>query len=275
MKVLLFVLACCASAAAQVRINAGGPSVAENSIQWEPDRSYNGGYVTSEPVPSGASQLYATKRYGITFSYAIPVADGKYTVALYLIDNTSTAPGERIFSVTLNGAAALTAYDLVADVGAKTPARKVFPVTAAGGTGLRLAFTTQAKSALVNAIEIIPVSTAPTRTYCEIIFALNIPQLPWMTGPALACDNMASTPARVKRIKCRDQTGTTSIDVQARDAAGTLRPLIVPRLRCGPAGLYGTLIQDATYPAGETLQFQVFNEGLPLSSQALVTVELE
>ena len=161
---LAFTLLCVTACAAQIRINAGGPDVTDAGVLWQADKYYStpSWYPPPETIPYGVSPIYATKRYGSSFTYAIPVPDGQYSVALYLIDTTSSGPGQRQFSVTINGAAALTDYDLAGDVGPNVPTKKSFTTTAVNGTGIKLQFTTRMKSALVNAIEILPLPPAPS-----------------------------------------------------------------------------------------------------------------
>lgn len=153
------------------RINAGGPSLTDPAgVAWSADQYGSAAYVTTETIPAGVSPIYSTKRYGLTFQYVIPALDGPYTVSLYMIDTTSTAAGQRVFSATINAAPALVAYDIVADAGVNVPTKKTFSVTAAGGKGITIAYTTALKSAMVNAIEVLPVAgpwIPPTATFAN------------------------------------------------------------------------------------------------------------
>ncbi len=164
MRLLYLALLLLPCSSGQIRINAGGPAVTDSAgVSWSADQYFSAAsasnLTTSETIPAGLPAFLSTKRYG-TFSYTIPVPDGAYTVSLYFCDMTSTAAGQRVFTVTANGASVLGNYDIVQDVGRAALAKKTFPVTVAGG-GLKLGFSYSLKSALVNAIEVIPVPVAP------------------------------------------------------------------------------------------------------------------
>jgi hypothetical protein len=140
----------------QVRLHVGSNANASDPFggpSWQADRYYQGG--ATAPGLSNSSDALNSKRYG-DFSYAIPVADGKYTVSLWFVENV-VGPGGRAFNVAINGAAALTNYDIAADTGMNTPVRKSFPAVATGGNGIRIQFATLKRSAAVNAIEVLPV----------------------------------------------------------------------------------------------------------------------
>jgi len=86
-------------------------------------------------------------------------------VSLYLIENSATTTAAtpltaRMFTVALNGVKVLNNYDLFVDAGAHVPVKKTFPVTV-GSSGVQLDLTTQLRSAMLSAIEIIPVPVGP------------------------------------------------------------------------------------------------------------------
>jgi hypothetical protein len=68
--------------------------------------------------------LYAEERYG-DFSYAIPVAEGRYAVTIFF-DETYFGPGDpgkggvgsRVFNVDCSGVALLRNFDIFKEVGA-------------------------------------------------------------------------------------------------------------------------------------------------------------
>lgn len=156
---LPLLLLCVSPLSAQYRINAGGSAYTDPSgLEWAADKYFTGGFTTSATAPAEASQLYSTKRYG-DFTYRLPVIDGAYNVTLYLLENSVTGPGQRSFSVTINGTPALAAWDEVAEIGFGIPAKRIFPALASNGTGIRIQFTTLLRSAFVNAIEITPANS--------------------------------------------------------------------------------------------------------------------
>ena len=66
------------------------------------------------------SQIYNTDRTDATFSYDIPnLTPGvSYTVILHFLDPTSTAAGQRLFNLTINGQQRLNGFDIYASGGA-------------------------------------------------------------------------------------------------------------------------------------------------------------
>jgi Malectin domain len=140
---------------AQVHINACTPG----------DSDFTGGTCYTSPIalPAGAPLYLQQERYG-NFSYHFPMADGSYTVVLHFIENSVaiTAPGQRQFTVTLNGTAVITNLDLAAVAALNTPVDRSFPVTASGGAGISIVFSTVIRNAVVSALDITPVVSAPS-----------------------------------------------------------------------------------------------------------------
>lgn len=100
------------------------PYYSNDSQWWSPDNYFQGGQIAAYPIPvSGTDdpELYQTERWG-NFSYAIPVAPGKYTVWLHFAarhgDGASfPAAGNdyhtvHIFNVFCNGKVLLENFDL-------------------------------------------------------------------------------------------------------------------------------------------------------------------
>ena len=101
-----------------------GPYYSNDSQWWSPDSYFEGGQIAGYPIPvSGTDdpELYQTERWG-NFSYAIPVAPGKYSVWLHFAarhgEGVSTpAPGSEghavhVFNVFCNGRVLLENFDL-------------------------------------------------------------------------------------------------------------------------------------------------------------------
>ena len=123
-----------------LRINAGGPTVNYDEKQFVKDIYFTGGlpYVnTKAPL----SELHSSERSDAkTFSYAVPVPDGDYTVTLHFaeiywgaVGGGAGGTGKRIFDVTLEDNLVLDNYDISADVGAQTPVAKTIQVTVNDG----------------------------------------------------------------------------------------------------------------------------------------------
>jgi hypothetical protein len=134
---------------------------------WQADNYVLGGRtVRRSPVelPGVDGNLFASERYG-NFSYMVPVAvGGKYRVRLHFCErwfgpNTHAGGGKgsRVFDVTANGRALLTAFDIFEQAGATDiPIVKEFAGIEANAQGkLILQFIPRENYALINAIEVI------------------------------------------------------------------------------------------------------------------------
>jgi len=138
---ILFLISMGAQASASVRINAGATSsFTDSGNTWLPDQYFTGGatYANSNSI-SGTSypQVYGKERYGgghASFGYAIPLANGNYNVSLDFAETYVSGPGQRIFSVSINGTQVLTNFDIYAAAGGMNIAvQRTFPVTVSNG----------------------------------------------------------------------------------------------------------------------------------------------
>jgi len=129
---------------------------------WEPDEPYrtDGGRADRGPVAvagTGLPELYRTERYDLS-ALRVPVANGRYTVRLHFCETFEgvTRPGQRVFSVALNGRTVLPKCDPFAAAGRRRQCAVVreFGVTVADGT-LEIAFRrVGASGPEINAVEI-------------------------------------------------------------------------------------------------------------------------
>src|SRR5205823_5790954 len=128
------VLPVSAGKARPVRIRAGWTSSWQDSAgqQWQADSYFLGGNAlvrTTNPAHQDSNStasdlgLYASERWG-HFSYALPVADGRYRVTLKFAEghyghlNTGVGGlGSRIFDVYCNGVALLRDFDIMKEAG--------------------------------------------------------------------------------------------------------------------------------------------------------------
>jgi hypothetical protein len=132
---------------------------------WLGDRFFSGG--TAVATPGQAVQrtpdpvLYRARREG-NFRYDIPLKPGIYELRLYFAETVygagkTRAGGEasRLFTVSVNGRAQLSGFDIVADAGGSDIAdQKIWKdISPAGDGALHLQFQ---GAALLNAIEILP-----------------------------------------------------------------------------------------------------------------------
>jgi beta-galactosidase len=135
-----------AGSPAVVRIKAGDLSgyISQNNEHYGSDMYFNGGQGKgidppdtpperrahiaisdgSQPPADGlhgegdAATLYDSFREG-SFSYRIPVPNGRYRVTLRFIEPKANANGERVFNVDLNGKAVLKSVDVFKAAGGK------------------------------------------------------------------------------------------------------------------------------------------------------------
>lgn len=107
------------------------------------------------PIPNlDRRAVLASFREG-TFSYRLPLSPGRYSVTLSFVDGTA-APGERVFNVTAEGAAAIRALDVAAL--ARVPlgtVTRTFDVEVGDGA-LDLAFVPRKGEAIVSTLTVTP-----------------------------------------------------------------------------------------------------------------------
>jgi beta-glucanase (GH16 family) len=147
-------------------INAGGPAVAP----FIADADFTGGttinhanaidlsHVTS-PAPAG---VYQTARTG-NVTYTIPgfTPASVNTIRLHFAETYFTAAGARVFNVKINGAAALTSFDVFQAAGAKNRAYVAEfskPANASGAYVIQL--VNSVNQALISGIQIVAASSA-------------------------------------------------------------------------------------------------------------------
>lgn len=149
-----------------VRINCGGNSFTDNAgnvFQADTHFTGDGTFATLSTINGTPnSALYQTERYGwgSNLSYNIPVPVGYYTVKLHFAEIYWTAPGQRIFSVNIEGGPAeLPNFDIIADAGApNTAVVKQFDNIFVNDGTLAINFATQVNAAKISAIEVIGVT---------------------------------------------------------------------------------------------------------------------
>lgn len=137
-------------------LNAGGQAYSSTSdaIDYLKDTLVSGGgtYRGSAVPISGTAdpELYLTERWG-TFSYAIPLPNGNYTLSLRFAEIYWNAPGRRVFNVLVNDSTVLPQYDIFADVGKNVAVEKIFPATVTNGV-LRVSLRAVVDGAKLSAL---------------------------------------------------------------------------------------------------------------------------
>jgi hypothetical protein len=122
---------------AVMRVNSGGPDYTDGSgLVWRADSGFSGGnlWSTSAAISNTtAPALYQTQRWG-EFQYQFAVPNGSYLVTLKFSETSQLGIGQRRFNVAINGAPALTNFDIFAQAGGGfIPLDKTFPVSVSNG----------------------------------------------------------------------------------------------------------------------------------------------
>jgi beta-galactosidase len=152
--------------ATHVRIDAGALVAPTASVRFGSDAYFEGGSAGTLNKPADYGKpatavaiagtadpaIMATYRTG-RFSYRIPLADGRYAVALTFVE-PSLGAGKRVFTVTANGKPIVKALDIAKAAGAPATAIRRSAVVRVRGGALDLAFTPTMGEAIVSAIEI-------------------------------------------------------------------------------------------------------------------------
>ena len=133
---------------------------------------FKGGQMAASEDPANGTddpELYETERWG-HFSYAIPVAPGKYNVTLYFIDRgvqrgtsgsagtpTGSASEQRLFDVFCDGKAILRRMNLRQEGGENHPVvRRISGLEPNAQGKLLLEFIPVTQYATLSAIEVVP-----------------------------------------------------------------------------------------------------------------------
>jgi hypothetical protein len=166
----LFVAQRTSAAASNVlfRVNAAGAPVqaADGGVDWSDDAGLVSGGNTADwgatvprdtTVPASTpADVFATERWGAQ-DWNFPVPAGRHvTVRLYFANqyDGTAQPGQRVFDVLIDGATALSQFDIVAAAGNKTGTMRSFAITT-DGDGVDVDLRARVENPLINAIELI------------------------------------------------------------------------------------------------------------------------
>jgi hypothetical protein len=156
-----------------IRIRAGWTTGWQDPAgqAWQADSYFMGGNAlvrTTNPAQAGNSiapdmALYASERWG-HFSYALPVAEGRYRVTLKFCEghygkrnSGAGGVGSRIFDVYCNGVALMRAFDIFKEAGGEgRPIDRVFSGIRPNAQGkILLTFVPTVGMACLNGIEVV------------------------------------------------------------------------------------------------------------------------
>lgn len=121
-----------------------------------------GKVAESNVVGTADPELYASYREG-SFSYTVPLPNGRWSVTLHMAEPSAEKAANRSFNVAANGRIALSAFNPAkAAGGALKAVTRTFPVQVQNGK-LVLQFTAVGGDAVVSAIAITPAAGQATR----------------------------------------------------------------------------------------------------------------
>ncbi|MBC7883172.1 MAG: malectin [Anaerolineae bacterium] len=165
-------------AAATFRANSGGAQYTSSTTgTWNADSSYTGSsttYSNTNTIANTADpKLYQSERWGSSFGYSVPVANGSYTLNLYFAEIFYTSTGKRVFNVAAQGKTVLSNFDIVAAAGgANRAVVKSIPVTVTNGV-LSVNLTSVVGDAKISAVELVAVASTPPVTTSSASFRAN------------------------------------------------------------------------------------------------------
>jgi len=161
-----------------MRIVAGSANqyVDRSGRPWGPDRFFSGGNIVVRPSErifrTLDPDIFRHLRSG-DFQYDIPLEPGIYELHLYFaetglsdfISAESSGEGQRLFRVSANGNRILNAFDVVADAaGSNIADERVFRNISPAEDGfLHLSFNSMRSTAMLNGIEVLPLSGGKVR----------------------------------------------------------------------------------------------------------------
>jgi hypothetical protein len=143
------------------------PYYSNDSLWWSPDNYFEGGQLASYATPvtgTDDQELYDSERWG-NFSYAIPVAPGRYTLSLHFAvrhgewpESASGGTGAaHVFDVYCNGKVLLKDFDLVEQAGkSDVLVRRATGLEPNAQGKLMLTFVPVQGYATVTGIEVVP-----------------------------------------------------------------------------------------------------------------------
>lgn len=160
----------------RIFVGSANPYTDRTGRTWSPDRFSSGGTARFRPsekiLRTLDPDIYRHLRAG-DFRYDIPLKAGNYELHLHFAETgladsmsaESSGEGQRIFRVSANGKPILELFDVVADAnGANVADERVFRNISPAADGfLHLSFVSVKGTAILSAIEVLPVSPGKVR----------------------------------------------------------------------------------------------------------------
>ncbi|MCS7032646.1 MAG: malectin domain-containing carbohydrate-binding protein [Phycisphaerae bacterium] len=147
-------------------INAGGEAYADSAGHlWQQDAYFAGGQAKGASYDAAGTAddaVYASRRFGATFGYSIPVASGgEYQLTLLFSEPWFTRRGQRVFDVSAENSPVLRNFDLLAVTAPKTAVMRTFTVAVNDGV-LDVSFVAVVDAAIISGIAVERVVRAPS-----------------------------------------------------------------------------------------------------------------
>lgn len=146
-----------------LRVNAGGNAYLDGRGNvWQNTAGFfTGGTSTNLSVGVANTvddPLYYSRRIGADFTFNASVANGTYALTLHFMDPSYGVAGKRKMNVIAEGQTVLSGFDVAAEAGGINRAlAKTFTVTVTDGS-LDIRFVGTLQSAIVSAVELMPVA---------------------------------------------------------------------------------------------------------------------
>lgn len=142
---------------AVLAIDIGGAGLVDShGHTWGADAHFSGGNVATKDAPIAGTDddvLYQTRRWAKSFSYALPLTDGSYTLKLHFVEMYYTSSGKRTFNVSAEGKQLLSNFDIYAAAGKDAAHVRSFDVQVTGGS-LNVQFNGVIGDAIIAGLEV-------------------------------------------------------------------------------------------------------------------------
>ena len=144
-----------------LQINAGsgaaGTFAADTDVSGGNTFTSSGAVSTQGVADPAPQAVYQSERYG-NFTYTLPnlTPGASYTLRLHFAEIFWSSTGQRVFNVSVNNAAVLSNFDIVAAAGGANKAIvETFPATADSSGKITVTFTTVKDNAKLSGLELL------------------------------------------------------------------------------------------------------------------------
>ena len=151
-----------------IRVNSGGDRYTDSSgNEWLADQFFEDGrtsYRDNSIQNTPDDTLYQSERYAKTLDYAVPVANGTYSVNLLFAETYWSDRGKRLFDVNVEGRSVAENLDLYREAGQfNAYKQQVETITVQDGK-LNISLESRENYAKLSGFEIIPIDIASIDT---------------------------------------------------------------------------------------------------------------